>query len=60
LFPCHSFTGAAGGPPIWFGGRSGGAVLGRTGRLGNGWLAYVVTADMYAAALTKIAWRKSV
>jgi len=35
-------------------------VLGRTGRLGNGWLAYVVTADMYAAALTKIAWRKSV
>jgi probable F420-dependent oxidoreductase len=43
-----------GGPPIWFGGRSDGA-LRRTGRLGDGWLAYVVTADMYAAALSKIA-----
>jgi probable F420-dependent oxidoreductase len=43
-----------GGPPIWFGGRSEGA-LRRTGRLGDGWLAYVVTADMYAAALEKIA-----
>ena len=30
-----------GGPPIWFGGRSEGA-LRRTGRLGDGWLAYVV------------------
>src|SRR5580700_10265339 len=44
----------AGGPPIWFGGRSEGA-LRRTGRLGDGWLAYVVTADMYRAALEKIA-----
>jgi probable F420-dependent oxidoreductase len=44
----------AGGPPIWFGGRSEGA-LRRTGRLGDGWLAYVVTPDMYAAALGKIA-----
>jgi alkanesulfonate monooxygenase SsuD/methylene tetrahydromethanopterin reductase-like flavin-dependent oxidoreductase (luciferase family) len=42
-----------GGPPIWFGGRSEGA-LRRTGRLGDGWLAYVVTAEMYAAALAKI------
>jgi probable F420-dependent oxidoreductase len=44
----------AGGPPIWFGGRSEGA-LRRTGRLGDGWLAYVVTPDMYRAALEKIA-----
>jgi probable F420-dependent oxidoreductase len=44
----------AGGPPIWFGGRSE-AALRRTGRLGDGWLAYVVTAEMYGAALAKIA-----
>jgi len=44
----------AGGPPIWFGARSE-AALRRTGRLGDGWLAYVVTAEMYAAALGKIA-----
>ena len=44
----------AGGPPIWFGGRSD-AALRRTGRLGDGWLAYVVTAEMYGAALAKIA-----
>jgi probable F420-dependent oxidoreductase len=43
-----------GGPPIWFGGRSE-AALRRTGRLGDGWVAYVVTADMYAAALKTIA-----
>ena len=43
-----------GGPPIWFGGRSE-LALRRTGRLGDGWLAYVVTPDMYAAALEKIA-----
>jgi probable F420-dependent oxidoreductase len=43
-----------GGPPIWFGGRSETA-LKRIGRLGDGWLAYVVTADMYAAALEKMA-----
>jgi probable F420-dependent oxidoreductase len=43
-----------GGPPIWFGGRSE-AALRRTGRLGDGWLAYVVTADMYGAALAEIA-----
>jgi alkanesulfonate monooxygenase SsuD/methylene tetrahydromethanopterin reductase-like flavin-dependent oxidoreductase (luciferase family) len=44
----------AGGPPIWFGGRSE-AALRRTGRLGDGWLAYVVTSDMYGAALATIA-----
>jgi probable F420-dependent oxidoreductase len=43
-----------GGPPIWFGARAE-AALRRTGRLGDGWLAYVVTAEMYAAALGKIA-----
>src|ERR1700746_4029780 len=42
-----------GGPPIWFGGRSE-LALRRTGRLGDGWLAYVVTPEMYAAALEKI------
>jgi probable F420-dependent oxidoreductase len=58
----HAFDGVAmqppprqpGGPPIWFGGRSE-AALRRTGRLGDGWLAYVVTSDMYGAALGKIA-----
>jgi probable F420-dependent oxidoreductase len=43
-----------GGPPIWFGGRSE-AALRRSGRLGDGWLSYVVTPEMYAAALAKIA-----
>jgi probable F420-dependent oxidoreductase len=43
-----------GGPPIWFGGRSE-LALRRTGRLGDGWLAYVVTPETYAAALEKIA-----
>ena len=43
-----------GGPPIWCGGRSDGA-LRRTGRLADGWLSYVVTPDMYRAGLDKIA-----
>ncbi|MBV9426191.1 MAG: LLM class flavin-dependent oxidoreductase [Bradyrhizobiaceae bacterium] len=43
----------AGGPPIWFGARSDPA-LRRTGRLGDGLLAYVMTPEMYAAALDKI------
>jgi probable F420-dependent oxidoreductase len=43
-----------GGPPIWCGGRSDGA-LRRTGRLADGWLSYVVTPDMYRASLEKIA-----
>ena len=43
----------AGGPPIWFGARSDPA-LRRTGRLGDGLLAYVMTPEMYTAALEKI------
>jgi probable F420-dependent oxidoreductase len=43
-----------GGPPIWCGGRSDGA-LARAGRLADGWIAYVVTPDMYRASLDKIA-----
>ena len=39
----------AGGPPIWCGGRSDGA-LRRTGRLADGWLSYVVTPEMYRAS----------
>src|SRR5579862_7031541 len=44
----------AGGPPIWCGGRAD-AALARTGRLADGWMSYVVTADAYRAALQKIA-----
>ncbi|HEX4172965.1 MAG TPA: LLM class flavin-dependent oxidoreductase [Acetobacteraceae bacterium] len=43
----------SGGPPIWCGGRSDGA-LRRTGRLADGWLSYVVTPEMYRAGLQKI------
>jgi len=43
-----------GGPPIWFGGRSD-AALRRIGRIGDGYMSYVVTPEMYQAALTKIA-----
>ena len=42
-----------GGPPIWCGGRSEGA-LRRTGRLADGWLSYVVTPEMYRTSLEKI------
>lgn len=42
-----------GGPPIWFGGRSE-AALRRTGRLGDGYLSYVVTPEMYRASLAMI------
>lgn len=42
-----------GGPPIWCGGRSPGA-LKRTGRLADGWMSYVVTPDMYRSALAAI------
>jgi probable F420-dependent oxidoreductase len=42
-----------GGPPIWCGGRSE-AALRRAGRQADGWIAYVVTPEMYAAALAKI------
>ena len=43
-----------GGPPIWFAGRSD-AALRRIGRIGDGWLAYLLTPEMYAAGLEKIA-----
>jgi probable F420-dependent oxidoreductase len=43
-----------GGPPIWCGGRSDKA-LARAGRLADGWIAYVVTPEMYRAGLEKIA-----
>jgi probable F420-dependent oxidoreductase len=42
-----------GGPPLWFAGRSDPA-LRRVGRIGDGYLSYVVTPDMYRAALAKI------
>ena len=43
-----------GGPPIWCGGRSPGA-LRRTGRMADGYLSYVVTPEMYRNALATIA-----
>jgi len=43
-----------GGPPIWCGGRSD-AALRRAGRLGDGYLSYVVTPGMFTDALVKIA-----
>jgi alkanesulfonate monooxygenase SsuD/methylene tetrahydromethanopterin reductase-like flavin-dependent oxidoreductase (luciferase family) len=43
-----------GGPPIWFAGRKE-AALRRIGRLGDGYLAYVITPEMYHAALDTIA-----
>ncbi len=42
-----------GGPPIWFAGRKE-AALRRIGRLGDGYLSYVVTPEMYSAALQVI------
>src|SRR3954467_4780662 len=42
------------GPPIWFAGRKE-AALRRIGRLGDGFLAYVITPDMYRDALRTIA-----
>jgi len=44
----------AGGPPVWFAGRKE-AALRRIGRLGDGYLAYVITPDMYRQALDVIA-----
>src|SRR3546814_15400828 len=46
-------TRQAGGPPIWCGGRSDGA-LRRTGWKADGWLSYAVTPDMYRESLEKI------
>jgi alkanesulfonate monooxygenase SsuD/methylene tetrahydromethanopterin reductase-like flavin-dependent oxidoreductase (luciferase family) len=42
------------GPPIWFAGRKEPA-LRRIGRLGDGYLSYVITPDMYRSALGTIA-----
>jgi len=42
-----------GGPPIWIGGRSD-AALRRAGRLGDGWVSYLVTPARYRASLEKI------
>ena len=42
-----------GGPPVWFAGRKD-AALRRIGRLGDGYLAYVITPDMYRQALDVI------
>lgn len=41
------------GPPIWIGGRSDRALL-RAARHGDGWLAYLVTADRYRKSVEKI------
>ncbi len=41
------------GPPIWVGGRSD-AALARAGRLGDGWVSYVVQPERYAQSLGKI------
>lgn len=43
----------SGGPPIWFAGRKEPA-LRRIGRLGDGFLAYVISPDMYRSALATI------
>jgi probable F420-dependent oxidoreductase len=43
-----------GGPPIWCGGRNPKA-LERIGRLGDGWISYVVTPEMYRDGLEAIA-----
>lgn len=43
-----------GGPPIWCGGRSEGA-LRRAGRIADGWISYVVTPKMFAESLERIA-----
>jgi probable F420-dependent oxidoreductase len=42
------------GPPIWVGGRSD-AALARTARFGDGWLAYMATAERIRAGMAKIA-----
>jgi len=43
-----------GGPPMWCGGRSD-AALRRAGELADGFMSYVVTPEMFSAALKKIA-----
>jgi probable F420-dependent oxidoreductase len=44
----------SGGPPIWCGGRSRPA-LRRAGRIGDGWVSYVVTPERYQQSLEEIA-----
>lgn len=44
----------AGGPPVWCGGRSP-AALRRIGRMGDGWISYVVTPERYREGLHAIA-----
>jgi alkanesulfonate monooxygenase SsuD/methylene tetrahydromethanopterin reductase-like flavin-dependent oxidoreductase (luciferase family) len=43
-----------GGPPIWCGGRAP-AALARIGRMGDGWISYVVTPERYSQGLEQIA-----
>ncbi len=43
-----------GGPPLWCGGRSE-AALRRIGRMGDGWVSYVVTPEQYVEGLERIA-----
>jgi len=42
------------GPPIWCGGRAA-AALARIGRIGDGWISYVVTPERYRQGLEQIA-----
>jgi probable F420-dependent oxidoreductase len=42
-----------GGPPVWVGGRSE-AALRRAGRLGDGWLAFVVTPERFAQSWASV------
>ena len=42
-----------GGPPIWFGGRQP-AALKRAGRIGDGYISYVITPEMFRSALETI------